>query len=193
MKKNTRTLTARSFRIVLSLILVVQLAAGLALFAYSRGQLLTLAEEVSRKRVDADASANTLSHLQTLQQQLDRFEDVPTLTQGLRATSDLPQFQAVNDITNIANHFGISVANINFTDSSGGAGSSEAGAAASGNSVAVTFELGSPISYETLINFLNAVETNTPKLQLEGIALPQGSSRSSINPGSLTLRLFVSP
>lgn len=194
MKKTTRTFTARSFRIILALVLVVQLAAGVALFVYGRGQLVVLAEEVSRKNADADASGDTLSHLQTLQQQLDRFEDVPALVQNLRATSDLPQFQAVNDITNIANRLGLSIENVSFADSdttTSQPATGSGGTATTNNSVTINFELSNPVSYETLIEFLNAIETNTPKLQISGITLPQDSSRSAIEPGVLTLQLFV--
>lgn len=198
-KKNT--LTAVKLRILLALLLVVQLAIGVGIFLYGHGQLVTFAGEVSNKRADAEASSDSLSSLQNLQTQLHQYDDLTPLLQNLKAEDDLPQFRAVADLQNITRRYGIGIDNIAFADdapdAAGGAtpeagGEQPATPAASGSRhVSITFDITGSISYTTFLNFLNAIENNTPKLQINSISLPDGSTRNSIEPGQLTLKLFI--
>lgn len=188
MKKQRMTLTASSVRIILILLLCLLFAGGVGVFILGKDQLSTLAEEVSNKKADADASSDNLANLQLLEQRLESYDDVADRLDDLRVSSEFPQFSAVKNIRAIADRYGISISTISFAASEG-EGASQASATPAGT-VQITFGVDGDIPYDTFLNFLNAIENNLPKLQLAGVSLPEGSG-NRVSPGEFTLTLYT--
>lgn len=199
--RQKRKFSASSFRILLSIGLVVCVAGGAGLFVYGYTQIKTFSTEVSKRKADAKASDNTISSLEQLKAKLTSLDNTKTLLTSLTSTSDLPQFDAERNLRSIAQELNIPIKSVTFVDSgldtpaaSSGSTSSSSNAAAGATSkpgAKIAFEIAGPISYDALLNFLNAIELNMPKLQIQSIALPPDSTRSSVKPSQITLQLLT--
>ncbi len=205
--KQNRQMTPRAFRVVLTLALFLLLGASVGIFAFGYTQISSMADEVSRKQADADASADSLSSLQLLQSRLTQYKDIPAMLDALTAKGELPQFTAVNTLQTISGRYGIPISNISFAETpAAGAtptptptataqptptqGSTPA-PAASLSTVQVSFQIEKAIPFMTYLNFLHAIENASPKMQIESVSLPSGSSRDSVIPGQLIVKLYT--
>ena len=189
-----KSMTAVKFRLVLTIlmIIVVILMAGLFLFGYRNMQSVSV--ETAKRQADASASEDSVENLKRLQKNLADLDGVSEKLQGLRSSNTIPQFDTERSLRTIADQLGLEVRNITFID--GDSGSTE-GSTSTGTTTTptttrsskISFQFSRPISYIELIRFLDAIETSTPKLTLEGITIPVDSTRNSIDPGTLTLEL----
>lgn len=203
-----KSITAVRFRIILSAALVI--VAGLIIAAFILGyrHLQTVGQETVKRQADATASDNTVANLQRLRVELEQKSDVVEKLRHLKSGDSLPQFDTERSLRTIAGQIGLPVKEVNFINaedpsgggSSGATQSSSASAAASGTvptsagwggsrNARISFSFKRKISYSELINFLNAIETSTPKLRVEGVKIPGDSNRNSIDIGTLTLEL----
>ncbi len=198
-----RTFTASSFRIILSIGLILCLLGGAGLFAYGYTQIKTFSVAVSKRKADAKASDNSVASLELLKSKLKELDSTKTLLGKLSSTNDLPQFDAERNLRSIAEALDVPVKSVTFVDSgldSATSSSSTSTNSSAGKSTAVAskpgakiaFDIDGSISYDKLINFLNAIELNMPKLQIQSITLPPDSTRNSVKPSQITLELLTS-
>lgn len=189
-------LTAVRLRTLLALALLLLVGLGAGLFWLGHGMLRDVAGDVAEAHAEAQASGSSLDQMRALDERLEGVRSVRPLLGGLRVGGDLPQFEAVDNLQNIAPRHDISIESISFGDSGEG-GSTEspdeggADVSAPSDTVQVTFSVGDDISYQQLLSFLNDIENTTPKLQISSITLPQGSSSGSIDLGQLTLTMYT--
>jgi hypothetical protein len=193
-------LTAVKFRLGLVVFLVLASVATVALFAFGYQSIKDFGVEVSRRQADATASEDSVGSLQRLQLELQKLSGVTSKLNDLRSTNSLPQFDTERSIRTLADQLGIPITSVTFVNgggsgSTGGTTQGSAGGtqpstpATGGANSKITFEFAQSLSYTDLIRFLDAIETSTPKLFIDGITIPAGSSRQSINPGVITLTL----
>lgn len=188
-----KKLTASTLRNLLSVLLVVAAVLVVVAFIFGYRYLQTVQEDTTERQQAAAASTNSVNQLQHLQLELERQSDAIQKLTTLRTTNTLPQFDTEHSLRTIARQLNLPIQNINFTGSGGG--TEEAAEAApttawSGpRNSRVSFGFGRSISYNELIRFLHAVETSTPKLRLDGITLPDESSSSRIDAGTLTIEM----
>ena len=187
-----KTMTAVKFRLVLTIlmVIVVILMVGLFLFGYRNMQSVSV--ETAKRQADAFASEDSVENLKRLQKNLAELDGVNEKLKNLRSSNTIPQFDTERSLRTIAGQLGLEVRNITFID--GGSSSTEGSTnttttPAAARSSKISFQFSRPISYIELIRFLDAIETSTPKLTLEGITIPVESTRNSIDPGTLTLEL----
>ena len=155
-----------NLRAILAVLLVVVIAGGGAIFYFGLGMVRDFAGEVNQSAVDAEASGQQISQLQTLRNQLSQSDSLVDKANQLFATPANYQTQALRDVNKYASAAGITVASTNFSDP-----------AQSGTyTMTVTFK--NPVSYSKLIAFLNNIEGNLPKLQVSSIALGHADSTS---------------
>jgi hypothetical protein len=184
-------LTAVKFRLGLVVFLVLASVATVALFAFGYQSIKDFGVEVSRRQADATASEDSVGSLQRLQLELQKLSGVTSKLNDLRSTNSLPQFDTERSIRTLA----VTFVNGGGSGSTGGTTQGSAGGtqpstpATGGANSKITFEFAQSLSYTDLIRFLDAIETSTPKLFIDGITIPAGSSRQSINPGVITLTL----
>lgn len=210
-----KKLTATTFRIVLSVLLVLLVALIVGAFLLGYKHLSTIGEATRTHQAEAAASEDTVTNLQRLRTEITNQSTAIKHLESLQTTDPLPQFSAEHSVRTIANQLGIGITNLSFvndTESTGAGGGeaaatttpAEGGAApaattpsgASGwggpRSSSISFEFRHSISYNDLIRFLNALETSTPKLKLHGITIPAESTKDSIEPGTITLEIATS-
>ena len=210
-----KELSAVKFRIILYVALFVMTAAIVGAFFFGYRYLQTVGEDTKKRQVDAVASEDSISKLQSMKVELESKASVADKLASLRSTNTLPQFDTEKSLRTIAGQLGLSVSNVTFVDGGGSGGATSQGGATtpttgqatpqSGGGAAqaaqssgswggsrnsrISFEFSGSISYDNFIRFLEAIETATPKLRIESVSVPSGSSRSSIDPGTLTLEM----
>lgn len=154
--KEKRSFKPQDLRSILSVLLALIIMAGAGAFYYGLNIVRDYSEEVNQRLVDAEASGNQLEDLQTLRRQLNQSDSLVQKADRLFATPSSYQSRALSDVRNYANDAGIEIARTEFGDSNP-------------HQLTVTFT--SPTSYSGLIAFLNNIETNLPKMQVESIDL----------------------
>ena len=190
------SITAVKFRLILGVLMSVVIILMLGLFFFGYRHMQSVGEETAKRQADATASEDSIGTLQRLQIQLATLDGLNEKLRNLRSSNTLPQFDTERSLRTITTQLGLGVRDVAFiggeSGASSGTGSTTPGPttpAASTRSSKISFQFSRPLSYAELIRFLDAVETSTPKLTLEGISLPTGSTRDSIEPGTLTLEL----
>jgi hypothetical protein len=188
-----RTFTASSFRIVLSIGLILCILGGAGLFVYGYTQVKTFSIAVSKRKADAKASDNSVSSLELVKSKLNDLSSTKTLLSYISSSSDLPQFEAERNLRAIADKLNVPIKSVTFVDSGldspATASPSANSSSSAGSTTAVTSKPGAKIAFE--INFLNAIELNMPKLQIQSITLPPDSTRNSVKPSQITLQLLT--
>lgn len=159
-KKTFRPQTLRGLLITLLILVAV---AGGGLFYLGLNYVREYAVEVNHRLKDAEASATQIDGLRALRSQLNESNSLVEKANSLFATPASYQTQALNDVNNYAAAAGLSVASTNFGDP----------AATGQYSISVNFR--EPVSFSKLIHFLDAVESNLPKMQVSSIVLGRGS------------------
>lgn len=188
------SITAVKFRLILIVLMSIIVILMLGLFFFGYQYMQSVGQETAKRQADATASEDSIGTLQRLQIQLATLEGLNEKLSGLRSSNTLPQFDTERSLRTITTQLGLEVRDIAFIEGSTGSTSTTSPAAPGPASTAtrsskISFQFSRPLSYAELIRFLDAIETSTPKLSLSGISLPAGSSRGSIEPGTLILEL----
>lgn len=207
----SKHLNAVRFRIILSILMVISVTVIVGVFLVGYNYMQTVGETARERNAEATDSENTVNSLQNLKSELaNQSETIERLDQ-LRTPNNLPQFDTEQNLRAIASKLGLGVKNVSFISGSSTEGSSTAGlssgeasgsgaTASSGSSAfwggtrnsRISFEFSRNLSYDEMIRFLHAIETTTPKMRLDGVSIPSGSSRGSIDLGTLTLEIATS-
>lgn len=154
-----QTFKPQTLRGILIFLLVVIVAGGGALFYLGLEKVREFSVEVNQSVTDAEASGGQVEKLQGLKGQLTQSESLITKADQMFATPDSYQTQAITDIRNYATAAGLSIARTSFDEQ------------ATGANPTVTVSLQNPVSYTRLIQFLDGIEGNIPKLQVSNIGV----------------------
>jgi len=167
-----KAFSPQTLRGILIVVLIAIIAGGAGLFYTNLNDIRQFAIEVNHSVADADASTSQVQALQTLKGQAAQNDSLITKTNQIFAVATNYQNQASADIRNYAAAAGLKVTQINF----------EEPVAGTTNPIAVV-SLKSPVSYNGLIQFLNAIEGNIPKMLVTniGISHVDGGSADSVN------------
>ena len=170
MKKSMR---ASSLRKVLSTLLVLLILAAAGGFYFGMEQIRAFTVEVSHTAADANASSETIDELQKLKQALAQSETLVAKANQVFTTEDNYQSQALKDVQKYASVAGITISHTNFDT----APSSDSSTINTGKTFAIT--LASPLSYKKLLQFLDAIEGNVPKMQVDSIEISRPDKNDS--------------
>lgn len=205
MSQSKKPLTATKLRVMLSVSLfVVALGAG-AVFYFANRQLNTYAGDVSTSTAEADASQNDLQTLQHIQQELKDNQDAVKRAAQIVADSKSYQYQnqIIGDLNDYARRAGITITNIDFSDT--GTGSSASSSAAAGSSAAsptpavagvkstaVSITLQNPVDYDSLLTFMHSIEQNLTKMQIASVNISKDTSTATgVTSNVLTLEVYI--
>lgn len=173
---------SQELRIVLIVLLLVVLVGGAGVFYLGLNIVRDYSTEVNQRLADADASEQQVSELMVLRDQLSNSESLVSKANQIFATPDNYQSQAMLDIQRYANASGLSLSKTEF----------ELNAENPTAAVAVV-SINSPVSYAKLIEFLNNIEGNIPKMQVSSLSLSKAENPSggSINVRELKISISV--
>lgn len=192
--------TPVALRFVLSSLLVVIVGLMICGFVYSYDKLRSYAVEVSHNRTDAAASSDSLQTLNDIQSQLKRNQQTVQRALTITATSELPQFEAIDDVQAYAIRNHLILKTIDFNSSTGSTtpatsqtpaatSTPVASAASPGVDVSITFP--DEVNYQDFLQFLTDIENNIPKMQVQGITISKGSNPDMITSGPLTIHMYT--
>ena len=178
MKKQMKAASTRSLLIFLFIVVFAGAAGG---FYYAFEQVKAYAIEVSHTVTDAEASGNQIAELQTLKQELADRENLVDKANRLFATPDNYQSQSLKDVQKYAQIYGINIVNTKFDSVAEGV---------TGNVFVITLQ--SPVSYTKLLQFLDAVEGNLPKMQVTSVSLGRSTSGSGSDVTTEDIKIGIS-
>lgn len=171
MKK--KSMKATSLRKLLTFLLVLLILAVGAGFYYGLEQIRAFSIEVAHTAADANASADAVEELQKLKQALAERETLVNKANQVFATEANYQSQALKDVQKYAANLGLTISNTNFDIDE----NDPAAMTASGKPFSITLQ--SPLSYKKLLQLLDAIEGNVPKMQIVGIDISRPDKNDS--------------
>ena len=196
MSKKKTTLNARQLRVLLSVMLLVVFAAGIAGISAGLNMIKDYSVEVEHKKTDAEASDKNLAALQNIEKYLQDNQDVRDKAKLLRSDGKFPEFRIVDKVRAIASKNNVKIGSFSYgteasSETGGGAqtpaaapaaGGAAAGgttsAASTGKTIALT-ETISKAKYKDFLQFTYDLEQFLPKMKISGIDISSGSSSSS--------------
>lgn len=193
-------MTATRLRLILVSSLFVIAIVEAVIFTFAYGQLSQTAVDASHTAVDASASENNLATLQKIKKILEEEKDVVSRASSIVADSQSYQYQdqIITDLNNFANKNGVSITNVDFSGGQAPAASGQTAAPAPTpapaglKSTSVTVTLKTPVNYDNLLRFIEAVEQNLTKMQISKISLSKGSATGNdITSDALTIEVYI--
>lgn len=163
MKKGMRATSVKKFLIV---VIVLFLAAAAGGFYLGLQYIKSYSIEVSHTVADSNASADKVETLRSLKQYLADSENLVNKANQLFSTEADYQPRALSDLQRYAAATGVAIANTSFGDASTGVEKGHT----------VVLSLASPVSYDGLLRFLDAIEGNLPKMQVSNISISRPST-----------------
>lgn len=163
MKPAKNKIKALSLRTFLSFLLIVVAIGGAALYYLATGYLRDFATEVGHTVADGTASGKQIEELQVLKGQLSQSQDLVDKANRLFSTSDAYQSQAVTDIQRYASASGVTISKTSFDV--------PVDQLSTGIGKEFIVTLSSPVSYMSLLRFLDGIEGNLPKLQVMNVGI----------------------
>ena len=209
--KNTKTtppkkdlLTPSRLRILLTISLFLIAIAMAGAFSVAQNILRTEAQTVSDASLAAQNSANLVQTLSATKQKLADNKDAIERASSIVAQSKEYQYQnqIVTDITRFARDSGVTIITIDFpaapigtasavpTPTPAAPGTTPAPAAPAGvKSITATITVKNPVNYDSLLNFVNAIQNNLTNMQVSSLSV--AAAEGGVSTQSLTLQVYV--
>lgn len=190
MKKSK--LTAKTLRGILVFSIFVIISTSAVGFYFVQNWLSNLSIDISNTVATSNSSGNNLQSLSKLESELASRQGVIKKASALISSSNTYQGQSIKDLTKYANATGMVVSNYSFGQATTVTGKTSSQAKTNDKST-VTLSVVSPVSYTSLLKFLDAVESNLPKMQVSSVTLGRISGdSSSVRVDKITIEVFTS-
>ena len=183
MKKQMK---ATAVRKLLTTVIVILILAGAAGFYFGLQQVKSFALVASHTAADATASAKNVKSLQDLKENLAESGTLVDKANQLFSTDASYQSQALKDVQKYASESGLTISNTNFDP---GSGATTAGVIGTGHTFVISLQ--SPVEYKKLLQFLNDIEGNLPKMQIVSLELsrPTSGTAGQVGIGDTTIEI----
>lgn len=205
MKNKKRVLTPSILRAILSVALLLMIAAGVGIFVLGYQQLDTVAKETRELDTKAKATSNELQALTTLKSQLDKqSKDVERAEKIISITKNYTyQDQVVQDLVAYATASGLDVKSIDFSANNTTAASSSSSSSSSTSSAAIikapngtksisaAIALHTPVNYDNLRDFVYRIEKNLFQMQISSLRLSVNNDGQGISVDGFTVIAYV--
>jgi len=178
--KNGKKMTATATRNILAFLLVI-ITIGAAVGFYFGLQIIKdYSLEVTHTVSDSNASGERIEQLGQLKRQLADAKVLVAKAEKLFSTPATYQTQVLKDVSKYASETGVTISNISSA-------TPVAGETTTGSSQIITIQ--SPVSYLSLLKFIDAIEGNLPKMQITGINIgrPTSASGDSVTTQKITI------
>lgn len=204
-----KQLTPSQLRIILVLSLLLAIGLGIGGFILLRGVLAAKATEISQIATEVKGLSDNIRKLESAEKTLKANEDVEVKAREMLAESQSYQYQdrIVQDLKAIAGTSGVNIKNVDFMVSQTSASAVVPQAPAQGtpevatptsnlpggiNQTKATITIESPVSYNSLLLFIRALESNSMKMQVSKVSITgAGASSEAKNKDQVTSEAFV--
>ena len=213
MAKKPFTLNATSLRIALLTGVALVLLLQIGLIALGQSIITSYSQKVASAVSVSSSDEKTLQDLETVNKLLKQQEEIVEKSRGITADKSNTyayQNKIIQDIATYGERSGVSITGWSFSEPAGtpttGAATgaaTAAGAAAPANTgaptgvtpVDVTINLGPGITYDSLYTFLQLLEGNLLRMEVQGINLSRPSTSgdetgSTIGLSTLTIQVY---
>ncbi len=182
-----KAMTATSFQKLLIFFVVIVIGITAAGFYYGLGEIRKLAVQVNNKVEDAEASGDQIDELRRLQQTLAQSDSLVQKANRMFTTESAFTSEAVRDLNRYASVAGVSIFETNFVEAG------EVQGAGSATDRFIKVSLTQPVSYARLIRFLQLVEGNLPKMQVNTLTVsrPDQINGDQVTVGDITIGVSV--
>ena len=205
MKNKKRVLTPSILRVILSVALLLMIAAGVGIFVLGYQQLDTVAKETRELDTKAKATSNELQALTTFKSQLDKqSKDVERAEKIISITKNYTyQDQVVQDLVAYATASGLDVKSIDFSANNTTAASSSSSSSSSTSSAAIikapngtksisaAIALHTPVNYDNLRDFVYRIEKNLFQMQISSLRLSSNNDGQGISVDGFIVIAYV--
>lgn len=204
-----KQLTPSQLRIILVLSLLLAIGLGIGGFILLRGVLAAKATEISQIATEVKGLSDNIRKLESAEKTLKANEDVEVKAREMLAESQSYQYQdrIVQDLKAIAGTSGVNIKNVDFMVSQTSASAVVPQAPAQDtpgvatptsnlpggiNQTKATITIESPVSYNSLLLFIRALESNSMKMQVSKVSITgAGASSEAKNKDQVTSEAFV--
>lgn len=180
-------MTARSLRIVLSIMILLVIIAVIAGFVVAKTKLDDYATSISQLNADAQSGDSNIQTLRNVQTKLEQEKDTVAAARSVVAEEATYANTVINAVTSIAKQSGVSITSFEFVDSEAGAvpttptpvtpvQPSATSITPGVTKKSISVSLKSPLNYATLMNFIKGIETSSLKMQLTSVSLTKDAS-----------------
>lgn len=210
MSKKAFVLNAASLRITLLAAVVVVLLLQVGLIVLGQSLIKSYGEKVAAAVSVSSSDEKTLKDLESVNRLLKQQEKTVKKAQGITADKSNTyayQNKIIQDIATYGEKAGVPITGWSFSESNAPAGTAAtnataaapaAGIAAGGPAgvtpVNVTLSLGAGISYDSLYTFLQLLEGNLLRMEVQGINLARSSGGTDNSTGiglsTLTIQVY---
>lgn len=204
-RPNSSTMTATKMRLVLSVSLLLILAAMSTGFYFSYLYLRDVSREVSTIQSQADSSDSELQALVQTRQLLSENSEAIEKARQIVAESQSYRYQdqVVTDISEYARRSGVGISSFTFQDTAsaepgGGAPAQTETEAPAGQSAAATnktttvsVQLAQEVDYVNLLHFIHLIEQNLTRMQITQLSLARGESPGTVNAQTLNIEVYL--
>jgi len=187
-KSKTKATTLRTF---LSVFIIIIIGLSVIGFYYTQDWLNKLAVEIGRTVSDSTAGNSNTQAFKNLQDDIAKNQVSAKKANNIITSSQNYQSQVPQDLNKYASSTGVSIVSYNLTQSAT-AGVQSSVSINGVQSSFITITLGSPVQFTNLMQFLKAIESNLPKMQLTGInisSVPGSDNTVTIEP--LTIEVYT--
>ncbi|MCA9338358.1 hypothetical protein KC949_02270 [Candidatus Saccharibacteria bacterium] len=196
-------MTPKKLRTILIVVLALMIVSGIGGFTLFVNKMSSFAQEVALDNAKAHSSNDDLRILQGLDQRLKDDQIAINRTQQITATGDAYTYQTqiVKDISQYATSIGVSIEGYTFNEVSKvetpAATGADTGAAQpltipGVRTSSISLSIRSPVSYQSLMKFLRALELNLTKMQIQGISLTRNTEDSNaVGVGPITVEIYI--
>lgn len=193
MKAKNLQLSAGVLRIILAVSLFVIMAGAVAGFVFAHQKLTGYAVDISKKKVDAEASETVIQSLETITKQLEDNEEVRKTASSLRLDDNHPEFSVSKELRSIAARNNITLSLTTTSPTTDGTTPPPASTpsptptpAASSDTFSITMavrpkgkEVFNEASFKDFLQFLRDLEQNLPKIKVNGVRVSGGAAEDS--------------
>lgn len=170
MKKSK--IKATTIRIFLVIVIFIIMISGIGGFYYAQNWLDNFTVEINNNSKKTTIKEPTTKDIERLQKQITDNQEVIENLNSIFYTKQDYKNQAFQDINRYAAIYNIGIDTYSSTQDVNNP-----------NIGTVTLTVKNPIQFDNFINFLKAIETNKPKMQLTSINI----SLADINSGNITV------
>jgi len=179
-------LTAVGLRGILVTLIVLLIGLSGAGFYFAQKWLTEFSKTVSQTIANSSTSGHDVQSLKQLQEDLAAKQDIITKATNIATTTDNFQTQSIQDLGTYADLSGVKITNYSFPPATQAAGT------AAKSATSITLTLQSPMSYVSLLKFMNYIENNLPKMQISTITLSRVEGNStSVRAESMTVEVYT--
>jgi hypothetical protein len=180
-------MNATAFKKILIFFIFVVVIVTAAGFYYGLGEIKKLAIQVNNKVEDSKASGRQIDELRRLQQTLLQSDTLVQKANRMFSTEASFTSDVVRDLERYASVSGVTIVNRSFVETS------EVQGVIDSNQLFIRISLAQPVSYASLLRFIQLIEGNIPKMQLNSltIARPDQPSGDTVTVGEITIGVSV--